>query len=127
EPVGLANLGLRGEDAWIGGVGVVTSARRSGVGEAPMRALHEEARGRGVRRVWLEGIVENEGAVALYEKLGYELMQDVEGWTLPAAEGEHLGREGPVPEAKAQLPERHQPWQRAGGNLSPYAGLSGPG
>ena len=25
EPVGLGNLGLRGEDAWIGGVGVVTA------------------------------------------------------------------------------------------------------
>src|ERR1700759_2192317 len=44
EPVGLGNLGLRGEDAWIGGVGVVSSARRSGVGEALMRALHGEAR-----------------------------------------------------------------------------------
>ena len=59
EAVGLGNLGLRGEDAWIGGVGVVTSARRSGVGEALMRALHEQARERGVRRVWLEVIVEN--------------------------------------------------------------------
>ncbi len=43
EPVGLGNLGLRGEDAWIGGVGVVPSARRSGVGEALMRGLHEQA------------------------------------------------------------------------------------
>ena len=125
EPVGLANLGLRGEDAWIGGVGVVTSARRSGVGEALMRALHEEARGRGVRRVWLEVIVENTGALALYEKLGYELMQDVEVWTLPAAEGEHSGREVPVPEAKARLPERREPWQRADGTLAHYADVRG--
>ncbi len=29
EPIGLGNLGLRGEDAWIGGVGVVTNARRA--------------------------------------------------------------------------------------------------
>ena len=43
-------------------VGVVASARRSGVGEALMRALHEEARERGVRRVWLEVIVENTAA-----------------------------------------------------------------
>ncbi len=88
EPVGLGNLGLRGEDAWIGGVGVVSAARRSGVGEALMRALHEQARERGVRRVWLEVIVENTGALALYEKLGYEHVQDVEVWTLPGAEGE---------------------------------------
>ena len=71
EPVGLGNLGVRGEDAWIGGVGVVAAARRSGVGEALMGALDEQARERGVRRVWLEVIVENSGAFALYDKLGY--------------------------------------------------------
>ncbi len=63
EPVGLANLAVRGRDAWIGGVGVVASARRAGVGEALMRAVHEEARSRGVERVWLEVIVENTGAL----------------------------------------------------------------
>jgi GNAT superfamily N-acetyltransferase len=124
-PVGLGNLGLRGEDAWIGGVGVVPSARRSGIGEALMRALHEGARERGVRRVWLEVIVENTGAFALYEKLGYELVRDVEVWTLPGIEGEHPGREVPVPEARARLPERHEPWQRADGTLSHYDDVRG--
>ena len=125
EPVGLGDLGLRGEDAWIGGVGVVTSARRSGVGEALMRGLHEQARERGVRRVWLEVIVENTGALALYEKLGYELVQDVEVWTLPGAEGDDAGREVPAAEAKAQLPERHEPWQRADGTLAHYDDVRG--
>ena len=125
EPVGLANLGLRGEDAWIGGVGVVPGARRSGVGEALMRTLHEQARERDVRRVWLEVIVENTGAFTLYEKLGYELVQDVEVWTLPAADGGHAGREVPVAEAKAQLPERREPWQRADGTLSHYDDVRG--
>jgi GNAT superfamily N-acetyltransferase len=123
--VGLGNLNRRGEDAWIGGVGVVTSARRSGVGEALMRAVHEQAREHGVRRVWLEVIVENTGAVALYEKLGYEVVQDVEVWTLPAADGDHAGREVPVAEAKAQLPERHEPWQRADGTLAHYEDVRG--
>jgi len=125
EPVGLGNLGLRGEDAWIGGVGVVSAARRSGVGEALMRALHEQARERDVRRVWLEVIVENTGALALYEKLGYEPVQDVEVWTLPGAEGEHEGREVPVAEAKARLPERHEPWQRADGTLANHDDVRG--
>jgi GNAT superfamily N-acetyltransferase len=125
EPVGLGNLGLRGEDAWIGGVGVVSVARRTGVGEALMRALHEQARKRGVRQVWLEVIVENSGAFGLYEKLGYELVQDVEVWTLPGAEGEHEGREVPVAEAKAGLPERHEPWQRADGTLANYDDVRG--
>jgi GNAT superfamily N-acetyltransferase len=125
EPAGLANLAVRGRDAWIGGVGVVASARRAGLGEALMRAVHEEARTRGVQRVWLEVIVENSGAFALYEKLGYELVQDVEVWTLPAAEGEHAGREVPVSEVKAQLPERREPWQRADGTLSHYDDVRG--
>ena len=30
EPVGFGNLGLRGDEAWIGGVGVVPPARRQG-------------------------------------------------------------------------------------------------
>jgi GNAT superfamily N-acetyltransferase len=125
KPVGLGNLGLRDEDAWIGGVGVVAGSRRSGVGEALMRALHEQARERGVLRVWLEVIVENTGALALYEKLGYEHVQDVEVWTLPAAEGRRTGREVPVAEAKAQLSERREPWQRADGTLAHYDDVRG--
>jgi hypothetical protein len=70
-------------------------------------------------------IVENTGARALYEKLGYEVVQDVEVWTLPAAEGEHEGRDVPPPEAKAQLSERHEPWQRADGTLANYDDVRG--
>ncbi len=125
EPVGFANLAVRGDEAWVGGVGVVTSARRSGVGEALMQAIHEEARTRGVSRVWLEVIVENTGAFALYEKLGYHVVQDVEVWTLPAAAGELDGREVPAAEAKALLPAKHEPWQRADGTLAKNDGARG--
>jgi ribosomal protein S18 acetylase RimI-like enzyme len=125
EPVGLVNLGVRDRDAWIGGVGVVASARRGGVGEALMRAVHEEARSRGIERVWLEVIVENTAARALYEKLGYEVVQDVEVWTLAGAEGDRASREVPAAEAKALLPERHEPWQRADGTLAHYDDVRG--
>ena len=116
--VGFANLAVRLDEAWVGGVGVIASARRSGVGETLMEAIHEQARERGIKRVWLEVIVENTGAFALYEKLGYRTVQDVEVWTLPAAEGEPGGREVPPAEAKALLPEKHEPWQRASGTLA---------
>jgi ribosomal protein S18 acetylase RimI-like enzyme len=130
EPVGLGNLGLRGEDAWIGGVGVVQSARRTGVGEALMRGLHDQARERGVRRVWLEVIVENTGAFALYEKLGYRTVRDVEVWSLPAATEETSDAANEVPVADAQarirgLREEREPWQRADGTLSHYADARG--
>src|ERR1041385_3314615 len=38
EPVGFANLALRVDEAWIGGVGVVAPARRQGLGERLMHA-----------------------------------------------------------------------------------------
>ena len=82
EPVGFGNLGLRGDEAWIGGVGVVTSARRQGIGELLMEALHDEAAARGVKNVWLEVIEQNDAAYRLYEKLGYDLVRWVEVWTL---------------------------------------------
>jgi GNAT superfamily N-acetyltransferase len=123
EPVGFANLAIRGNDAWVGGVGVVMSARRSGVGKALMEAIHERARELGVKRLWLEVIVENTGAFALYEKLGYAVTRDVEVWTLDGAEGEHDARE--VPPADIELPAQHEPWQRSDGTLANYDDVRG--
>ena len=129
EAVGLGNLGVRGEDAWIGGVGVVLPARRSGVGEALMRGLHDEARARGIRRVWLEVIVENTGAFALYEKLGYRTVRDVEVWSLPLSVSETSeARDVPADEAHARIRElrtEREPWQRADGTLAHHSDLRG--
>jgi GNAT superfamily N-acetyltransferase len=127
--VGLGNLGVRGDDAWIGGVGVVAAARRSGVGEALMRALHEQARQRGIRRVWLEVIVENTGAFALYEKLGYRTVRDVEVWSLPAVEEDASpAREIAALEAHARIRElrtEREPWQRADETVENYGDARG--
>jgi GNAT superfamily N-acetyltransferase len=122
--VGLGNLGVRGEDAWIGGVGVVTAARRGGVGEAIMCALHEQAREREIRRVWLEVIVENASAFALYEKLGYRPVRDVEVWTLPLSVSERSEAEDASSDvAHARIRELRagrEPWQRADETLAHY-------
>jgi GNAT superfamily N-acetyltransferase len=129
KAVGLGNLGVRGEDAWIGGVGVVPSARRSGVGEALMQALHDQARGHGVRRVRLEVIVENTGAFALYEKLGYRTVRDVEVWSLPLSVSEQTEAEDvPAEDAHARIRELRdgrEPWQRADGTLAHYGDARG--
>ena len=129
EPVGLGNLGLRGEDSWIGGVGVVTAARRSGVGEALMRALHDQAGERGIRRVWLEVIAENTGAFALYEKLGYRTVRDVQVWSLPVSVSERSDADDATAEdAHARIKQLHagrEPWQRADGTLAHYADARG--
>lgn len=122
--IGLGNLGVRGEDGWIGGVGVLPGARRSGVGETLMRALHEQARERGIRRVWLEVILGNTGAFALYEKLGYRTVRDVAVWSLPLSFSEQNDAEEVTVEAAhvriRQLPREREPWQRADATLAHY-------
>jgi ribosomal protein S18 acetylase RimI-like enzyme len=128
DAVGLGNLGLRGEDAWIGGVGVVTTARRQGVGETLMRALHAAARERGVRNVWLEVIDRNDSAYELYVKLGYGVVREVEVWSLAAAPGGGAAREVPAAEARARVRELRQgrePWQRADATLDNLDDLRG--
>src|SRR4051812_27644260 len=42
RPVGLALLGVRGTRGWVGGLGVVPSERRGGLGLALMEALLAE-------------------------------------------------------------------------------------
>ena len=116
EPIGLANLGLRGREAWVGGVGVVAGARRTGVGRLLMEALHEEARRRGVERMWLEVIDENAAAIALYRELGYEHVRDVEVWFLDAEVPPATADPLTVDDARALIAARREarePWQRA--------------
>jgi ribosomal protein S18 acetylase RimI-like enzyme len=113
KPVGLANLAIRGDDGWIGGVGVVAAARRSGIGETLMRAVQDEGLKRGLRRVWLEVIEANEQALHLYEKLGYTVTRELEVWSLadeqPAGSAEQISLEI----ASTLLPDEREPWQRA--------------
>jgi ribosomal protein S18 acetylase RimI-like enzyme len=127
EPVGLAMLGLRAGEAWIGGLGVVPSMRRRKLGERLMVAVLNEARARGVAVARLEVICENEGAIALYERLGFERARDLEVWSLPGAAGPLA--DAPVASARRTIVDRRatrEPWQRADGtvdNLDDVAGL----
>jgi ribosomal protein S18 acetylase RimI-like enzyme len=128
DDVGLANLAVRDEEAWIGGVGVVPSARRRGIAEALMLAAHDVARGLGVRRVWLEVIEENESAYRLYEKLGYDVARHVEVWSLPQEDGEAAAREIDAAAARERigaLRTSREPWQRADATLDHYDDLRG--
>ncbi|HKC78309.1 MAG TPA: GNAT family N-acetyltransferase, partial [Gaiellaceae bacterium] len=94
-----------------------------------MRALHEQARDRGIRRVWLEVIVENTGAFALYEKLGYRTVRDVEVWSLPLtvsdrSEATDVSAEVAHARIRGLRPTR-EPWQRADETLAQYADARG--
>jgi ribosomal protein S18 acetylase RimI-like enzyme len=130
ERLGFANLAIRGDEAWVGGVGVVPAARRQGIAEALMQALHDEARGRGIGRIWLEVIEQNEGAFRLYEKLGYDVVRPLEVWTIPKGDAPENSstREVPVEQAQARIRElraTREPWQRADATVGNFTDALG--
>src|SRR5262245_50966542 len=128
EPVGLCMLGLRGDEAWIGGVGVVVPERRGGIGARLMEAVLAGARSRGVREVRLEVITENVRAIPLYERLGFRRTRGLELWLLAGAAGPV--RETAVEEAHARVRDlrRHrEPWQRDDGTVANLDDLTGLG
>jgi ribosomal protein S18 acetylase RimI-like enzyme len=116
RPVGLANLGRRGERTWLGGVGVVPDHRGSGVGESLTRMLLDQAREAGAREMVLEVIVENAPAIALYEKLGFARTRELEVLSLAAATEHSEARETDVGEGLKVVAAARggpEPWQRA--------------
>lgn len=114
RPVGFANLGLRGEVGWIGGVGVVPEHRRRGIGRRLMEAVLAGAPG----DVWLEVIEQNEPALRLYEELGFATKRMLDVWSW----------HGDPPAATAREVEPHRiqddaPWQSARPNLQELEAL----
>ncbi len=98
-----------------------------------MRGVLDVARDRGLREVWLEVLVQNEPAIRLYEKLGFEHVRDLEVWTLDATPVSRRRPERPTCPARAGAgadPARaaeREPWQRADesvANLDEVEGLA---
>lgn len=136
RPIGLANLGLRGERTWLGGIGVVPDHRGSGVGESLSRMLLDQAREAGAREMVLEVIVENSPAIALYEKLGFTRTRELEVLSLGASTDHSEARETELDEGLrvvAAARREQEPWQRADETIvnlarrgsSPRAALAG--
>jgi GNAT superfamily N-acetyltransferase len=107
---GVCNLAVRGGRAWIGGLGVVPEARRSGVGRALMEAVLEQA----PPVVTLEVLEQNEPAIRLYESLGFERTRVLEVWSLPEQPPVEARSVEPAPLGLSGLP-----WQREDASLPP--------
>jgi GNAT superfamily N-acetyltransferase len=73
ELVGMALLGLRGDVAWVGGLGITERYRGRGLSHELMRALISEARGFGSSLLTLEVLRQNQGAIRLYERAGMHI------------------------------------------------------
>lgn len=71
EIVGTGLLGIRNEQGWIGGMGVIPEWRRQGIGQQMMHYLLARAREHRLSVIRLEVIEANVGAHRLYQKLGF--------------------------------------------------------
>ncbi len=123
EPAGMVLTGIRmiqGEKvAWNGGTCVASAFRRQGVGKALMEAAIQVYREEGVDIATLEAFRENEKAIALYEQMGYEIVDRLlflhrteafDGFL--QGEPSYLAKKG-VPADIQQLPfyQAMAPWQ----------------
>lgn len=107
EPVGVALLGVRGREGWVGGMGVVPDHRRRGLARALMQQLAEGARSRRVERLRLEVLEQNAPAISLYEDLGHERLRGLSVWTLEAPP------DASPAESAAFVPDPSAPWAEA--------------
>ena len=118
ERVGVVMLGVRQSRGWVGGMGVVTAARRTGVGMRLMRAIMDEARAAGVRELFLEVLEQNASARTLYERLGFRALRRLEVWTYAGAPPIGGGRAQACDPRSARkriqaARTAPEPWQRA--------------
>jgi ribosomal protein S18 acetylase RimI-like enzyme len=124
RPVGLAMLGVRGGEGWVGGMGVVPDHRRAGIGERLLRELLDRARARGLARVTLEVLEQNDPARRLYERLGFRRTRALEIWTFPGREEDApAAAEAEVDAALAVVAAARRapdPWQRATATVDRY-------
>jgi GNAT superfamily N-acetyltransferase len=120
-PVAFALLGVRGRDAWIGGMATIPAHRRRGLARCMLDAAVDAAAGAGCATVWLEVVDRNAAAAALYRARGFAQVRDLEVWSLPAGDGTGAGaRQVDAREARAWIAghrEEREPWQRADGTL----------
>ncbi len=71
EPLGVILCRIAADEVEVLTVGVTPAARRRGVALTLMLAAMDVARGAGTNEAFLEVAVDNEGAIALYERLGF--------------------------------------------------------
>ena len=120
-PVAFALVGVRGGDAWIGGMATVPAHRRTGLARRMLDAAIDSAAAAGCTTLWLEVVDRNAAAVALYRDRGFAEVRDLTVWSLPAAGGNATAaRAADEREAHAWIAdhrEEREPWQRADGTL----------
>ena len=116
DPVGFALIGRRGREAWVGGMGTVPDCRRRGIGERTLDGALQAAASDGAEAARLEVLEGNQGAMSLYQRLGFEVTRRLIVCSLrePGPPGTDW-RPMPVEEARKWIAEQRpsrEPWQR---------------
>lgn len=92
--VAYAGLWFDGHDAQVMTIGVAPTHQRRGLGAVLLRSLVDRARTLGAASVLLEVRVDNDAAIALYQRAGFTVLgrrkryyqpEDVDAWTMRLA------------------------------------------
>ena len=76
-PVGIALYSQRGREGWLSGVGIHPLWRRRGIARRMVASVQRVAWERGLQRLRLDVLEQNEGAIALYTALGFAHVRDL--------------------------------------------------
>lgn len=125
RPLGFAMLSRRGWNSRIAAMAVVPEVRRNGVGRHLMDHLIDAARKRGDRRIELEVIDSNEGAIALYQSAGFKPIRRLLSFkTNKPGPGQGAALEEVDPGTVARMVVAFGieglPWQVSGASLAHY-------
>lgn len=86
QPCGVAFIARRGWTSRLAAMGIAKETRGKGAGSWLMNILIDQARQRGEREMVLEVIEQNEAAVKLYQKYGFQVVRRLVGWVRKHAE-----------------------------------------
>jgi ribosomal protein S18 acetylase RimI-like enzyme len=81
QPCGIALIARRGWTSRLAAMGIAKETRGKGAGSWFMEVLINEARQRGEREMVLEVIEQNEAAVRLYQRSGFQTVRRLIGFT----------------------------------------------
>ena len=76
EIVGTVSMTTEPEGLYVRSMAVLPKAQKRGVGRALLDALHEQAEGTGIERIFLYTLPFQSGARAMYETHGYRWVRD---------------------------------------------------
>lgn len=125
ELVGAALIARRGWTSRLDAMGLVTSARKRGIGTWAMKRLIEEARERGEKEMALEVIEQNTAGVRLYEKVHFQTVRRLVGFKIerPRARAQADLEEVDIRELSQLVTSfglKDLPWQLSGETLAHY-------